>query len=404
MAGEKLEFVTISLSKKQINMDPIHNKKNGKDYLRIIAPNGGTIFYPASGIKIDPKDENRVFFSRPKGTEITICYGVKNKETGKWDNKTHVVTIEDLKEMYAEEIHSLIEQHQFEQQNGTSAFVDFTVPTSWGREFKGKTDGKQYVSISVPIKEDDNTRNYYSFVLPADRFKPSQKQEGMSYFGLPRMQKDHPDQGYMIIMKKSVLDENGNYSDVERRVTSTELKGFVDDAMRSMKFVGIEISQKLVRPFTAKTSGQDLVSVSVPIPAADQQSTEFWQIVLPPDRIRESKKEGLVYLSLFRKNVSGEDFTYKATCSAKNEGGTYDVKEKSFTSEEIVGFFKASRQEYLEQRKNNQRALQDEIDNNYGQNFYPDADNPFEKANEAEQHRPEQSVPGPMPINHRQGR
>lgn len=404
MAEEKLEFVTISLSKKQINMDPIHNEKNGKDYLRIIAPNGGTIFYPASGIKIDPKNENRVFFSRPKGTEITICYGVKNEETGKWDNKNHVVTIEDLKEMYAEEIQSLIEQHQIEQQNGTSTFVDFAVPTSWGREFEGKTDAKHYVSISVPIKEDDNTRNYYSFVLPADRFKPSQKQEGMSYFGFPRMQKDNPDQDYTIIMKRSALGGDGKYSEVERRVTSTELKGYVDDAMKSLNFIGIEISQKLVRPFTAKSSGQDLVSVSVPIPMADHQSTEFWQIVLPPDRIRESKKEGLVYLSLFRKNMDGEDFTYKATCSVKNEGGTYDVKEKSFTSEEIVGIFKASRQEYLEERKNNQRTLQDEIDRNYGQDFNPDADNPFEKANEAEQHKLEQSTPAPMPINRRQGR
>lgn len=368
-----MEFVTISLSKKQINMEPIHNEKNGKDYLRVIAPNGGTIFYPASGIKIDPDNENRVFFSRPKGTEITIHYGVKNEETGEWDNRSHVVTIEDLKEMYAEEIQSLIEQHQTEQQNGTSAFVDFTVPTSWGRKFEGKTDGKQYVSISIPIKEEDHTRNYYSFVLPADRFKPSQKQEGMSYFGFPRMQKDNPDQDYMITMKRSIMDEHGNFSDVERRVTSTELRGFVDDALLSMKFIGIEISQKLVRPFTAKTSGQDLVSVSVPIPAADHQSTEFWQIVLPPDRIRESKKEGLVYLSLFRKDMGGENFTYKATCSVKNKGGTYDVKEKSFTSEEIVGFFKASRQEYLEKQKNNQ-------------------------------HGPEQSTPAPMPINRRQGR
>lgn len=379
MAGEKMEFVKISLSKKQINMEPIHNEKNGKDYLRIIAPNGGTIFYPASGIKTDPDNEKRVFFSRPKGTEITIHYGVKNEETGEWDNKSHVVTVEDLKEMYAEEIQSLIEQHQIEQQNGTSAFVDFTVPTSWGRKFEGKTDGKQYVSISIPIKEEDHTRNYYSFILPADRFKLSQKQEGMSYFGFPRLQKDNPDQGYTIVLKRSVLGEDGKYSEAERKVTSTELKGYVDDAMKSMNYIGIDISQKLVRPFVAK-SGKELVSVSVPIRAAEQQNTEFWQIVLPPDRIRESKKEGLVYLSLFRKNKDGGNCTYKATCSVKNEDGTYDVKEKSFTSEEVVGFFKASRQEYLEEQKNNQRT------------------------NEAEQHGPERSTPVPMPTNRRQGR
>lgn len=399
MAEEKLEFVTISLSKKQINMNPIHNEKNGKDYLRIIAPNGGTIFYPASGIKIDPNNENRVSFSRPKGTELTIHYGVKNKKTGEWDNKSHVVTIEDLNEMYAEEIQSLIEQRQIEQQNGTSTFVDFTVPTSWGREFEGKTDGRQYVSISVPIKEDGNTRNYYSFVLPAERFKQSQKQEGMSYFGFPRMQKDDPDQDYIITMKRSVLGEDGKYSEVERKVTSTELKGYVDDAMKSLNFIGIEIPQKLVQPI------QDLVSVSVPVPSPIYKNIAWWKILLPSSCIRESKKEGLVYLSLFRKNMDGKEFTYKATCTVKNEyAGNYVVREKNFTSEEIVGFFKASRQEYLEQRKNNQRTLQDEIDKNYGQDFTPDADNPFEKANEVEQHEPEQSTPAPMPINRRQGR
>lgn len=357
MAEEKMEFVTISLSRKQVNMEPVHNEKNGKDYLRIIAPNGGTIFYPASGLKDDPRDESRVYFSRPKGTELTIRYGVRNEETGGWDNKNHVVTIEDLKEMYEEEVQSFIEQRQIEQENGTSAFINFLVPTAWGREFESRHDSKKYVSISVPVREEDNSRSYYSFILPVDRFKPSKHQDGMSYFGFPRMQKSNPDQDYMITLKKSILGEDGNFHEVQRKMSSAELKGYVDNAVKSMNFIGIEISQKLVHPFTATSSGKELVSVSVPIPTDDQQGTDFWQIVLPPDRIRESKKAGMVYLSLFRTNENGSDWTHGATLSVKNEKtGGYDQKKMDCTSEQIIGFFKNSREAYIRQQNSNRQA------------------------------------------------
>ena len=384
--AETLEFVTISLSRKQINMEPIHNAKNGKDYVRVIAPNGGTIFYPVSGIKIDPNDAKRVSFSRPRGTELTISYGVKNEKTGEWDNKNHVVTIEDLKEMYAEEIRSLIEQRKIEQENGTAAFVDFTVPTSWGREFKGKADGRKYVSISIPIKDtENNSHNYFSFVLPAERFKTSEKQPDTSYFGLPRMQKDHPDKDYLVVLKRNILEGDGKYSEEVMRISSTELKEHVDSAVQSARFIGIDISKKLVRPFEAHD--QKLYSVAVPVISDDQKNTEYWHIVLPQDRIRESKIEGQVYMSLFRKNKDNADFVHKATHSIKNDTGSYDVEEKKFTSEEIIGYFKTSRQKYLEHQNGDRRSLQDELDSRLGQDS------------------PEQSIQASKPpINRRQGR
>lgn len=52
MEEEKIKFVTIELSKKQVDMEHLHhNAKTDKDYARVIAPGNGTFFYPVMSIK-----------------------------------------------------------------------------------------------------------------------------------------------------------------------------------------------------------------------------------------------------------------------------------------------------------------------------------------------------------------
>ncbi|MBE6035567.1 MAG: DUF4365 domain-containing protein [Clostridiales bacterium] len=359
---DKIEWVTISLSEKQILKNPVHNEKNGKDYLRIIAPNGGIIFYPADGLKKNSKN-NRISFTRPKGTELPIKYGVKNEQTGEWDNKTHIVTIEDLKDMYDAELQSLKEQRQLEQDNGTSTFVNFTVPTSWGQEFTGKSDEKKYVSISFPIMEND-AMNYYSFILSAEQFKASDREPGMSYFGFPRKRQDS-ETDFTVKLVHNYRKDDGDYGQIEKIVTSTELKGFVDAAVKahevSKNFVGIEISEKLIHPFEAKDK-KEFISVSVPVMYDVEGKPEYWQIVVTPDRIRESQKDGMVYLSLFKQNKDGEIWVHVAKHSELNpETNQYDTQEMKFTSEEIITCFRKSKENFYDKLNSSQRTMQDDI-------------------------------------------
>ena len=80
MSEENLKYVTIELSKKQVDTKNLyHSDKTNKDYARVLAPNDGTFFYPIKSIKVKQEDPNRVYFVRPEGTEIEIHYS-KRKE------------------------------------------------------------------------------------------------------------------------------------------------------------------------------------------------------------------------------------------------------------------------------------------------------------------------------------
>lgn len=357
-----VDFVTIDLSKKQVDMEhPYKNEKNGKDYLRIYAPGGGVIFYPADSIKINPQDENKVFFSRPVGAELQINYSERKPDVPddapaeeKYTQYSKTVRIEDLKEMYEEERKAYLEQKK-------DTFVNMEIPTEWAKPFDGK-DGVKYVSISVPIKENDE-RNYYNFVIPADSFRESTREKDMSYFGFPRKKKD-TEEDYTVTLKRSVRQDDGSYADVTKEISSAELAEHMEAAKRNYSFINVEISNKLIRNFEGK-DGTPYVAVSVPVYDEAKGKDVFYQIVVAPERIRDTESENTVRLSMFRKGGDGEDYVFHAEASVLNaETQQYDKVTKDMTSVEVANYFKESRERFKEQNASQGRSLGDELREN----------------------------------------
>lgn len=357
-----VEFVTIDLSRKQVDMEHSHKSEtNGKIYLRVFAPGGGVIFRPADSIKINPEDESRVYFKLPVGAELQINYSKRNPDASddapaeeKYIQYSKTVRIEDLKEMYAEERRAYLEQKQ-------DTFVNMEIPTEWAKPFDGK-DGVKYVSISVPIKENDE-RHYYNFVISADSFRESTREKDMSYFGFPRKKKD-TDEDYTVTLKRSVRQEDNSYVDVVKEISSTELAEHMEAAKRNYSFINVEISNKLVRDFKGKDE-TPYVAVSVPVYDEAQGKDVFYQIVVAPERIKETENENTVRLSMFRKGGDGEDYVFHAEASVLNaETQQYDKIAKDMTSVEVANYFKESRERFKEQNASQGRSLGDELREN----------------------------------------
>lgn len=346
------EFVTIDLSKKQVDTSHLlHNEKTNKDYARVFAPGGGTYLYPVESIKVRSEDPERVYFSRPVGTEIQVQYGHRiegvpddapNKE--KYVNETHIWKIEDLKAAYDEERRQFAEQHQFE---------NMTVPTEWGK----KIPDKPYISISVPID-----KKYYSFIIPEDKFKTSDREAGMSYFGFPKKKKDS-EEDYTVTLRTSVKNADGTYSNSEMELSSAKLKEHVDAAVEYAKtFVTCEISERLVRDFQSK-EGKELTNVAVPVQEGDKEL--FYEIVVPAERVKKTD-DGRRRLSLFKTGPDGNEYTFHAKRSVSDGNGGYEEIRKDITSEQVISAFKKS-QERFQGRSN--RTLADEIKANADTNF-----------------------------------
>lgn len=362
---QNVSYVTIELSKKQVDTEhPYFNEKNGKKYLRIYAPGGGIIFYPAESLKVKKDDPDRVYFVRPEGAELQINFSERidgvpdnapNEEKYKKYSKT--VKIEDLKAMYDEEKREYAETH---------GFYNMSVPTEWGKEFT--SDGKKYVSIAIPIPADGRDV-YYSFILPEERFKVSEKEAGMSYFGFPKKKKDSPDEDYMIQMKtrERVSDNPADgYTDKFMDISSSDLKKYVDAAKERNQvkdlFVNATISSKLVRDFTSK-EGKKLAGVSVPVYETEDQLA-YYEIVVPEERIRKlPDNENKVTLNLFKNGPDGEPYTFTAKKSVLNpETNDYDSVQVKMTSEEVVKNFEISAARYRENHSNeSDRTLADEL-------------------------------------------
>lgn len=235
----KMQFITVELSRKQVDLENTRiSKANGKEYARILAPNHGVFFYPIESLKESKYHENRLYFSRPEGTELQIYYSTRKEgvpdsapNSEKYDQHMETVKIEDLKAAYAAERQAFIDKKNQEREIKNAAFVNMTVPTEWGKVFHGN-NGRDYVSISIPIPENGDNYKYYSFIIPAERFRESDRQPGNSYFGFPKFKKDSEEE-YTIQLKRSEKQGDGSYVDVKKEISSTELKAHVEAALKS---------------------------------------------------------------------------------------------------------------------------------------------------------------------------
>lgn len=357
------EFATVVMSRKQVITEkPYHSEKTGKDYARVITPDGGSFLYPMDSLKVADNDPERVFFSRPVGTEIPVTFGVRNENvpddapnSEKFKNITKMVKVEDLKAMYEEA------RLQFAEEN--SQFVNMMVPLDWGKHFSGK-DGTPYVAVSVLIPEENGKGNYWNFVLPEKQFLVSKKDNKMAYFGFPRMKKDAPEQMYEIEVRRQEKNTDGSYQTLTRKVSPFELKGYVEAAVERNRvrnmFVNMTISDKLAREFTSKDGSHLLYDVSVPMYESENDKPVFYHIVVPSERVRVDDEAGKVQLSLFKTGSDGNPYTFKGKHSEKNDDNTYSETVREFTSEQIAICFEKSEEIYRERNAANVSTLADE--------------------------------------------
>lgn len=350
---ENKDYVTIDLSKKQVDYSSARvNEKNGKEYVRIFAPGGGVFFYPSASLKENKDNADRVHFSRPVGTELTISYSERNPNVAdsapakeKYMNTSKVVKIEDLKEMYQEERAAFAEQQKERMEN--NPFVNVSVPTEWGHEFIRKADEKHpedqaFISISVPIKEGEKSQ-YYSFVIPAESFKTSIKEEGMSYFGFPRHKKDS-EENYMVTLKRGEKQPDGSYQNITKEISSEELVTVIKKAKEiKHENLEIEVSEKLIHNFQSG-DGKNLISVAVPVFDSQQGKDVFYNIVLLESKMKDAEKEGKKVISL------SSDVTYNAKHGVLNEAtNDYENIEKKMSGADIKKAFEDSRERFAEQ-------------------------------------------------------
>lgn len=334
-SNEKIDFVTLELTRDLVHTNrSIINENNGKKYVPISGPEGGQFFYPIDSLKQDAKDPNKIYITRPEGTEFRIF--VSN------DKEPQIYRIEELKAAY-------------EAKN----FVNFSVPTAWAKEFTSK-EGKNCISLSVPVPE-DNEKNYYSFVISANNFRPS-KTEGMSYFGLPRKMPES-NEDYNVKMTRSVK-VGDDYQQEVKYCTSTQLKILVEKAVEKYRmsnmFVNVAISEKLVKPFTSK-NGTELYDITLPIPTNDK--TQYYSFVLEGNRVKQLE-DGKVLLSMYRNNKDGEPYTINAEMSIKNSADEYEKISHTFTSEEIADIYTESSKRYKEEHSFNTVDFADKAENN----------------------------------------
>jgi hypothetical protein len=393
MADEKIDWVTVELTRNMVNTKPerfqtFERDGVSKQYTSIMGPYDSSFLYPITGLKQYKDDPNRITFTLPKGTDIYLS--IKN-EDGTYDKK--IVKIEELVEMYTQSRNEFLAEKEAQ-----SGFVNVTVPTSWGRDFVGK-DGKAYVNISVPLPIHDSNGNviknekgydvtgYYSFIVAKDNFRQSSRDEGMSYFGLFKHQKDDEQKPYEVKLTRSVSNGDGTYRDDVMYMESETLKTYVDAAVSKSNYLNnltsVTVGEKMAseRTYVDRNTHEEkkFWSVAVPVYDANTKETTYFRISLS-DYMAHRKDNDRVVLNLPIKNKEGEAYSFKATVTAKNEAGAYVVvAERLMTSEEIVKLFKESHERYV-------------AENSPEMPFVPDAPSE-EKEQEAAKTPPQEDVP-----------
>lgn len=355
------KWVTIEVSRNQVKTDNLyHNEKTDKDYARVIGPGGSSFLYPIDGLLAKDDDPQKLYFVRPVGTEILLTFSKKIEgvpddapDKDKYENIERIMKIEDLAAAYADDRRAFAELN--------SDFVNMTVPTEWGTPVHSNEKG-DLIKISVPVE-----KVYYSFLIPADHFKPSKRDEGMSYFGFPKKKQD-TGEDFTIKMQHGEKQPDGSYINSDKIVSSMELKKIVDEAVERSnfldKFVSATISEKLVRPFTSN-EGKALYNVSVPVLRYGEEKETFYQIVVPEERIKPLDNEK-VWLSLYKHKPDGSDFSFKASVSEKQPDGSFaTVDEKMFTSTEVINCFESSLERYIKANQDKSHSLADELNGSY---------------------------------------
>lgn len=353
--ADNTEFVTIELNKNRVMTDNLKKDKNGKQYATIFAPDGGTYLYLVDKIKVRDDKPDIYYFSLPKGSEIQVSY--PNDVNGQREYVTRSIAIEDLKEAY------IAEKAAYAENNG---YVSMTVPTEWGNDFTSK-DGVKLVSISIPVPYENN-KAYMAFVVKKDYFRESTKAEGMSYFSFPKKKTDaagKTEEDFTVKLKGQLKVGDNEYKDIEKIVTSKELGELVKNAVKSSNyketFVSTVISNKLARAFKSK-NGQDLYDISVPITNEnDSKDVAWFHVVVPSERVKELEDEK-ISLNLFRKGTNGEDYTFKASSSVKNQDNSYSDYSTVLTSIEIIEAFENSKAQYASE--SHSHSLADELSGN----------------------------------------
>ena len=351
------EYVTIDLSKKQVDFEhPHHNDKNGKDYVRILAPDSSVFFYPKDSLKENEEDHNRVYFMRPVGTEIKLRSSERIPdapdnnipEVMKYITKERVVKIEDLYEMYK----ANSEAYRAKRQEQNSLYKKMSVPEDWTRKFNAK-NGVEYVSVSIPVKEQEGGANYYEFIVASEHFKVDKEHNG--HFSFPTKQKDNPDADYLVTLRRSVRVDEGIYENVEKQISSLQLKNAIEAAKNVPEKLKIVVSDKLIRPFKSK-NGNELCSVSVPVYSDTQNGVEqkavFYQIVVPAWRIKKEDNgfgTMITYLTL----PDSTDYIFQARHGVKNEAtGQYEDEILQLSALDVANKFADSDAIYA--NKNNE--------------------------------------------------
>jgi hypothetical protein len=104
-SDENSDFVNISISKKQ-TVDYFKAKDSGKEYVRILAPNGYTFIRPQEQVKVSSYNENRLYFALGKDMEIKLQKNVKAEEKsgefsdGEYITQEITVTAQQLKDIF----------------------------------------------------------------------------------------------------------------------------------------------------------------------------------------------------------------------------------------------------------------------------------------------------------------
>jgi hypothetical protein len=189
----------------------------------------------------------------------------------------------------------------------------------------------------------------------------------MSYFGFPKKKKDTTED-YMVPLQTSIKKGDGTYENRYTDISSQSLKKYVDEAVEGNRikslFISAEISDKLIRNFTSNTD-KALSAISVPVYSSEQsENADFYEIVVPSERVRKSQRDGFSTLSLFRNGPDGTDYNFTAKRNVVNpETGNYDEVTIRMTSAEVINHFEISARRYRESHSGNrnEHTLADEL-------------------------------------------